>query len=125
MHTHGAVLDLAAIAVVLSLDSHRMVAALGRTGLINGTNRIGMSMLFGDNSLTSIAKFFFIPPNRFKKPLERAWLRIELKRDCFDAFSMHVRQLTLNVDSQQPSSFRRFETIGEQGKEQSELPAQA
>ena len=91
MHTHGAVLDFAAIAVVLSLDSHRMVAALGRTGLINGTNRIGMSMLFGDNGLTSIAKFFFIPPNRFEKSLERAWLRIELQRDCFDAFSMHVR----------------------------------
>lgn len=90
MHTHDAVLDFAAIAVVLSLNSHRLVAALGRTGLINATDRIGMSMLLGDNGLTSIAKFFFIPLNRFEKPLERAWFRVESKGDCFNAFSMLV-----------------------------------
>jgi len=91
MHTDDAVLDFAAIAVVLSLGSHRVVTTLGRTGLINATDRVGMSMFFGDDGLTSIAKFFFVPLNRFEKSLQRAWFRIEPQRDCFDAFTMLVR----------------------------------
>ena len=90
MHTHDAVLDFAAIAVVLSLDSHRVVAALRRTRFINAADRRGVSMLFGDKDLTSIAKFFSIPLNRLQKPLQGAWLRIEPQRHGLDTFSMHV-----------------------------------
>ena len=90
MHTDDAVFDLAAIAVVLSLHAHGVVAALGRARLINASNRFGMRMLLGNNCMTTIAKLLFIPLNRFKKPLERPRFSIETQRHGFDAFSMLV-----------------------------------
>jgi len=69
MNAHHAVVDLAAVAVVLSAHAHRMSAALGRARLVDAADRCGMGVLPGDDLLAAVAEFFFIPLDRFEKAL--------------------------------------------------------
>jgi hypothetical protein len=69
MNTHHTVVDFAAIAVVLPAHAHRMLAALGRARLVDATDRLGMSVLLGDDLLAAVVEFLFIPLDRFEKAL--------------------------------------------------------
>jgi hypothetical protein len=72
MHSHGAVVDLAAVAVVLPRGAHGFAAALGDPGLVHAANGLGMRVVASHNLLTAISQFLFIPLNRFEEPLQGA-----------------------------------------------------
>ena len=69
MHSHDAVVDLAPVAVPLPRDAHRVVAALGRPGLVHHADRLRVSMLLGHDLLATVEEFLFIPLDRFEKTL--------------------------------------------------------
>ena len=69
MNAHHAVVDLAAVAVVLPARAHRLLAALGRARLVDAADGLGMGLLLGDDLLAAVAEFFFIPLDRFEKAL--------------------------------------------------------
>jgi hypothetical protein len=54
MNRHHTVVDLAQAPVPLAGRAHRLVAALGRAGLVNATNRLGVRMVFCHDLLASI-----------------------------------------------------------------------
>ncbi len=124
MNTHHAIVDLASVAVVLPTHADGFFAALGRARFIHAADRFGMCMLAGDDLLAAVAKLFFIPLDRFEKTLQRPRRRVELQRDRFRRLAMHIRQLPLHINSQQPSSRATPKTIGEQRQKQSQLPSQ-
>lgn len=55
MHAHDAVVDLAAIAVVLPRSPHGFLTALANPGLVHATDRLGMGMLGGHDLLAAVA----------------------------------------------------------------------
>ncbi len=57
------VFDLSSIAVVLAFNARRVISTFGRPCFINATDRIGMSMLRCNESLTFISKQVLIPNN--------------------------------------------------------------
>jgi hypothetical protein len=69
MNSHDAVVHLAAVAVVLSSNSHGLCAALGRARLVHDADGVGMSMVLGDDLLTAVSQLFLIPLDRFEKTL--------------------------------------------------------
>jgi hypothetical protein len=69
MNAHDAVVQLAAVAVVLSPHAHRLGAALGRARLVHDADGFGMGVLSGDDLLTAVAQLFLIPLDRFEKTL--------------------------------------------------------
>jgi hypothetical protein len=69
MNSHHAVVHLAAVAVVLSPNSHRLGTALGRARLVHDADGFGMSMLLGDDLLTAVSQLFLVPLDRFEKTL--------------------------------------------------------
>jgi hypothetical protein len=124
MHTNDTVVVLSTIAVPLPAYTDGFFTTLGRTGFVDAADGLGMSMLAGDDLLASISYFFFVPLDRFQEPLERSRSGTKLDRHCLDVLAMNVGQLPAHIHPQQVSSFSTFETIGEQRKKQSELPAQ-
>ena len=69
MDTHHAVVNLPPITVVLPADAHGFFTALGCARLVHAADRLGVRMVVGHNLLASISEFFFIPLDRFEKPL--------------------------------------------------------
>ncbi len=69
MHAHGAVLDLAAIAIVLPIDPSSMFAAFMRSRFVDQTDRLIVAVVAGDNLLAPVAQLFFIPLDHFQKAL--------------------------------------------------------
>ena len=67
MNAHGAVLHLAAIAVVLTGDRRGTATAFGRAGFIDRADRLVVSVLARDNLLAAIPQLLFIPLDRFQK----------------------------------------------------------
>lgn len=61
MHSHSAIVDLAAVAVVLARGADGFAAALGGAGLVHAANGLGMRVVSSHNLLTAISKFLFIP----------------------------------------------------------------
>lgn len=113
MNAHDAVIDLASVAVVLATDTHRLFATLGRAGFVHTADRIGMRMLGGDNLLTAISQFFFIPFDRFEKPLQRPRRGLEPQGNRLGRLAVNIRQLSLHVHPQQIPRLTSAETIGE------------
>lgn len=68
-HGVDAVLDFAAVAVVLTLHAGRVPAAFGRSRLIDHAQRFGVRMLGGHQLLAAVAEQLFVPAERFEKPL--------------------------------------------------------
>jgi len=64
-----AVLDLAAVAVVLSLDADGVRTALGDAGLVDAADRIGFGVFVGHNFLAPIAHPLLVPLDAFQKTL--------------------------------------------------------
>jgi hypothetical protein len=69
MHSHNAIVNLPSVSVPLPTDTHRIFAALGRSGLVHTTDGFRMGMVFRDDLLAAISKLFFIPLDRFEKAL--------------------------------------------------------
>jgi hypothetical protein len=124
MNAHHAVVDLAAVAVVLATDSHGVLAALGRPRLVHAADRFGVRMLFGDDLLAAISELLFIPFDRFEQALQRPRRRFETQGDGLRRLAVQVRQLALHINSQQVPSVAAAEAIGEQRQKQTQLPSQ-
>jgi hypothetical protein len=69
MHSHHAIIHFSPIAVPLPSDTHGIVAALGDGGLIDHADRLGVSMIFGHDTLTPVVEFFLIPLDGFEEAL--------------------------------------------------------
>jgi len=85
-----AVLNLPAIAVVLSLHARGVVAALGHSCLVDAANRVGTCVFGGNDLLTAISQPLFIPNDGLKEPLQRSGSDLLIQRDCFRVLSLHV-----------------------------------
>jgi hypothetical protein len=66
-----AVLDLAAVAIVLTLHAGRVPTAFGRSRLIDHPQCLGVRMLGGHQLLAPVAEPLFVPADRFEKSLQR------------------------------------------------------
>ena len=69
MDAHNTIVDLPTVAIPLATGAHRLIAALGRAGLVNATDGIGVGMVFGDDLLAAVSEFLFIPLDQFEKTL--------------------------------------------------------
>jgi hypothetical protein len=69
MHADDAVVDFAATAEPLPPDAHGLIAALGRSRLIEAADREGMGVRFRHDSLALVAHAAFFPLDRFQETL--------------------------------------------------------
>jgi hypothetical protein len=69
MDPHHAVVDLAAVAIVLPSHPNRVVAAFANSRFVDVANGLGMSMIMGHDLLTAISHAFVVPLDRFDKTL--------------------------------------------------------
>ena len=69
MNSDSTVFDFASVAVVLPVDGGRMTTTFGGSRFIDGADGVLVSVIAGDDLLTSIPQLFFIPLDRFEKPL--------------------------------------------------------
>ena len=69
MDSHHAVVHLSFVAVVLSSDSHGVLAALTHPGFIHGADGFRVGLVAGHDLLATISQSFFIPLDRFEKTL--------------------------------------------------------
>ena len=70
VNSHHAIVDFAAIAVILPADAHRVVAALGRARLVHTADGFRVRMIVDDDLLAAIAEFLFIPLDGFEESLQ-------------------------------------------------------
>jgi len=119
-----AVVNLSPVAVPLPGNPHRRLAALRRARLVHATDGFVMGMLSGNDLLTAIAKFLFIPLDRFEKALQRPRRGPRLQGDRLRRFAVQIGKLALDIDSQQPPCIASAETISEQRQKRTELPSQ-
>jgi hypothetical protein len=69
VHTNDAVVHLAATAEPLPADADGLVAAFGRSRFIDAADRLGVGVFVPHQLLALIAKFTFIPLDRFQETL--------------------------------------------------------
>jgi hypothetical protein len=100
-----AVLDLAAVAVVLTLHTGGLPTAFGCSRLINHAQRLRVCMLGCHQLLAAVAEPLFVPPDRFEKSLERAGRNPQSQRDRLHVLALDVAEQPANVNPQeQPAS---------------------
>jgi hypothetical protein len=109
-----AVLDLAAVAVVLTLHTGRVPAAFGRSRLIDHAQRLGVRMLRGHPLLAAVAETLFVPPDRFEKTLQRPGSHPLSQRHRFDVLSLHIAEQPANVNRQQQPASGPAKAVGKQ-----------
>lgn len=124
MNAHNAIVDFSAVAVPLAGNADGVFAALGRPRLVDATDGLGMGMVFGNDLLTAISEFLFIPFDRFEKALQCSWRSPELQGDRLGCLAMQIRKLTLDINLQQPPCIASAKTIGKQHEKRIELPSQ-
>jgi hypothetical protein len=69
MHSHHAIVHLAPVAIPLPPDTHRVVPTLGDRGLVHHADRVGVGVVLGDDLLTAVVEFLFIPLDGFEETL--------------------------------------------------------
>jgi hypothetical protein len=69
MDSHHAVVQLPAVAIVLSTHADRVVAALADPRFIDAADGFRVGMIACHNLLTTISQSLFIPLDRFEKTL--------------------------------------------------------
>ena len=111
-----AVLDLAAVAVVLTLHTSRVHAALGRSRFIDHADRLRVNVLARHQLLTAIAKQLLIPLNGFEKPLQRPRSNSPRERHRFDILTLHIAEQPADVNREQASACRPAKAIGKQNQ---------
>ena len=124
MHSHDAIVDLAAVAVVLPPRADRLVAALAHARLVHTPKGLGMRVVASHDLLAAVSQFLFIPLDRFQKTLQRARRFAALQGDRLGRLAMHIGELTLDINLQQGPRVAAAETIGEQSQKRSQLPSQ-
>lgn len=93
-----AVFDLAAVAVVLPFHARRVAAALGRAGLVDHTDRLGVGVLAGDKLLAAIAEQFLIPGDGFEKPLQSPHRDALREGHRLDILPLHVAEQPADIN---------------------------
>ena len=117
MHPHHAVVHLPPIAVPLPRDPHRVIATLGDPGLVHHADRLRVGMISGHDLLAAVVELLLIPLDVFEKTLYRSGSFAEPKRNAFGGFAMHIRQLPLDIDTQQLPRPAPAKTTGKQPQE--------
>ena len=112
----NAVLDLAAVAVVLPLHTGRVRATLGRSRFINHADRLRISVLARHQLLAAVAEQLLVPLNRFEKPLQCPHGDSTRERHRFDILALHIAEQPANVDREQLPPRRPAKTIGKQNQ---------
>ena len=107
------VFNLAAVAVVLAFDTGGVIAALGRSGFINNADRLGMSMIAGDDPLALVTRPLFIPHDGLEEPLECSRRDSLIECHRFGVFSLDIRKQPPHINCQQLPSFGACKTIRE------------
>jgi hypothetical protein len=107
------VLDLPSIAVVLSFDTSRLIAALSRSGFVDAPDRLRTCVIGGHDLLAAVSQFLFLPNDGLKEPLQSSGCDVLIQRDRFDVLSLHVREQPPHVCIQQCTPLRPSETAGE------------
>lgn len=120
-HGVDAVLDFAAVAVVLTLHAGRVPAAFGRSRLVDHAQRLGVGMLGGHQLLAAVAEPLFVPADGFEKPLERADGHALSQRERLDILALHVAEQPAHVNRQQQPASRPAKAVGKQAQK---LPQQ-
>jgi hypothetical protein len=124
MHSHHAVVDLAAVAVVLPSRADGLAAALRNAGLVHASDGVGMRVFAGHDLLAAIPQLLFIPLDRFQEALQCARRCAELQGDRLGRLAMHVGELSLHINLQQRPRLAAAETVGEQRQKRNQLPSQ-
>lgn len=93
-----AVVDLAAIAVVLRLHAGRVRSALGRARFVDHADRPRVRMLARHQLLATIAEQPFIPLEVREEPLQRPRRLPLIESHRFDIFALHVAQQSVNIN---------------------------
>lgn len=124
MHGHGAVVDLAFVAVPLPRAADRGRAALARPRLVDATDRLRVSMLLRHDPLTPITHVLFSPLHRFEKTLQRPRRNTLPQCDRLGVLAGFVRQLPPHVHLQQLPGVAPSKTPGKRLQKQSQLPPQ-
>lgn len=123
MHSHSAIVDLTAVAVVLPRSAHGFAAALADAGLVHAANGLGMRVVSSHHLLTAIAQFLFIPLDRFEEALQSAGRGPKLEGDRLGILAEQVGELSFDISLQQPPPLATAKTIGEQREKRSQLPS--
>ena len=124
MHSHHAVVDLAAVAVVLPPHADGFVPALRDAGLVHAPNGVGMRVLASHDLLAAIPQLLFIPLDRFQEALQRARRFAELQGDRLGRLTTHFGELSLDINLQQRPCVTATKTVGEQRQKRNQLPSQ-
>jgi hypothetical protein len=124
MHADDAIVDLAAVAVVLPRRTDGLAPALGRAGLVHAPQGLGMRMVPSHDLLAAVAQSLFIPLDQFQEALQRAGRLAELQGDGLGRFAMQAGELPLDINQQQRPRVAAAKTIGKLGEKRSQLPSQ-
>jgi hypothetical protein len=124
MHSHDAIVDLAAAAVVLPPRTDGFAAALRDAGLVHAANGVGMRVVASHDLLAAVPQLLFIPLDRFQEALQRARRFAELQGDRLSRLATHVGELSLDIDLQQYPRVAAAKTIREQRQKRNQLPSQ-
>lgn len=116
--SHGvdAILDLAAVAVVLTLHAGRVPTAFGRSRLVDHAQRLGIRMLSGHQLLAAVAEPLLVPADGFEKALQRADRHALSQRERLDILPRHVAEQPTHVNCQQQPASGPAKAIGEQSQ---------
>jgi hypothetical protein len=124
MHSHDAIIDLAAVAIVLPRGADRFAAALRDARFVHAPDGLGMRMVAGHDLLAAVAQLLFIPLDRFQKALQRAGRLAEMQGDRLGRLAMYVGELSFDIHPQQRPRVTAAKTIGKQRQKRSQLPSQ-
>ena len=111
-----AVLDLAAVAVVLTLHAGRVPAAFGRSRLIDHPQRLGVRVLDGHQLLAAVAETLLVPPDGFEKSLQAAGRHPLSQRERLDILALHVAEQPANVYRQEQPASGPAKAVGKQSQ---------
>lgn len=109
-----AVLDFAAVAVVLTLHTGRVGTAFGRSRLIDHAQRLGVRVLGGHQLLAAVAEPLFVPADGFEKALQRADGHALSQRERLDILALHVAEQPANVNRQKQPASRPAKAVRKQ-----------
>ena len=109
-----AVLDFAAVAVVLTLHTGRVGTAFGRSRLIDHAQRLRFRVLGGHQLLAAVAEPLFVPTDRFEKPLQRPDGHALSQRQRLDILALYIAEQPAHVNRQKQPAGRPAKAVGKQ-----------
>jgi hypothetical protein len=113
-HGVDAVLDLAAVPVVLTFYGRRLSAAFGGSRLIDHAQGLRVRMLGCHQLLAAVTEPLFVPSDRFEKSLERAGRNPQSQRDRLHVLALHVAEQPANINREQQPASGPAKAVGKQ-----------